>query len=127
MPKILIVDDEPVVHMLYKRHLTQAGFELLDANNGDEALALLQETKPDVILMDIMMPSKDGIATLREVKRSESTSHIPVIVITANVSYYLTSRDEVKNGGADALLTKPCSPAKVVAEVLRILAAKAAA
>ena len=116
---ILIVDDDPIVHLLYKRHLVQAGFELLSAKNGVEALALAEQTKPDLILMDVMMPEKDGFATLREFKKREATCNVPVIIMTANVAQYETCRHESARGGADGLLTKPLSPAKLVSEVQR--------
>jgi CheY-like chemotaxis protein len=121
--KILIVDDDPVVHMLYKRHLEKEGFELLMARNGVEALTVAAQSKPDLILMDVMMPAKDGLAALRELKQNESTRHVPVIVMTANVSEYNTSAQEAKIGGAEGLLTKPLSPAKLVAEVRRFFPA----
>lgn len=119
MRKILIVDDDPLVHMLYKRHLEKEGFELLMARNGVEALKVAAESKPDLILMDVMMPAKDGISALRELKQNEATRHIPVIVMTANVSEFYTSTREAKIGGAERLLTKPLSPAKLVEEVRR--------
>jgi two-component system, OmpR family, alkaline phosphatase synthesis response regulator PhoP len=119
--KILIVDDDPVVHMLYKRHLEKEGFELLVARNGVEALAVAAQTKPDLILMDVMMPAKDGLSALRELKQNEATRNVPVIVMTASVSHYNTSSEEAKLGGAVGLLTKPLSPAKLVEEVRRIL------
>jgi CheY-like chemotaxis protein len=122
MPKILIVDDEPVVHILYGRALKQAGFEVLMAKNGVETLAILQHTLPDLILMDIMMPAKDGLATLREIKANEATRIVPVIIITGNVDYYCDDRAQAKGWGAEWLLTKPLSPAKLVAEVQRIFA-----
>jgi CheY-like chemotaxis protein len=121
--KILIVDDDPVVHMLYKRHLEKEGFELLMARNGIEALSVAAQSKPDLILMDVMMPAKDGLAALRELKQNESTRHVPVIVMTANVSEYNTSAKEAKIGGAESLLTKPLSPARLVAEVRRFFPA----
>lgn len=121
MRKILIVDDDPLVHMLYKRHLEREGFELLMARNGVEALAVAAETKPDLILMDVMMPTKDGLSALRELKQNEATRGVPVIVMTANVAQYNTSAQEAKIGGAERLLTKPLSPAKLVEEVRRIL------
>lgn len=124
MPKILIVDDDPIVHMLYKRHLEREGFELLMARNGVEALTVVAETKPDLIVMDVMMPAKDGISALRELKQNEATRNVPVIVITANVSEYSTSTQEAKIGGAESLLTKPLSPAKLVAEVLKFFPAR---
>jgi two-component system alkaline phosphatase synthesis response regulator PhoP len=106
--------------MLYKRHLEKEGFELLMARNGVEALKVAAESKPDLILMDVMMPTKDGISALRELKHNEATRHVPVIVMTANVAEYNTSAQEAKIGGAEGLLTKPLSPAKLVEEVRRI-------
>jgi CheY-like chemotaxis protein len=119
--KILIVDDDPVVHMLYKRHLEREGFDLLMARNGAEALTVAAQTKPDLILMDVMMPTKDGLATLRELKQNEATRDVPVIIMTAtNAAEYLISIREAKQGGAAGLVTKPLSPAKLVEEVRRI-------
>ena len=121
MRKILIVDDDPVVHMLYKRHLEREGFELLMARNGVEALDVAAQRKPDLILMDVMMPTKDGLSALRELKQNEATRGVPVIVMTANVAEYSTSIQESKIGGAEGFLTKPLSPAKLVEEVRRVL------
>ena len=120
MRKILIVDDDPIVHLLYKRYLEQEGFQLLMARNGLEALSVAAQAKPDLILMDVMMPTKDGLSALRELKQNESTRDVPVIVMTANVAEYNTSTQEAKLGGAEGLLTKPLSPAKLIAEVRRI-------
>src|SRR5882672_9250809 len=100
--------------MLYKRHLEKEGFELLMARNGVEALTVATQTKPDLILMDVMMPAKDGLSALRELKQNEATRDVPVIVMTANVSQYNISTQEAKIGGAEGLLTKPLSPAKLV-------------
>jgi CheY-like chemotaxis protein len=118
--KILIVDDDPIVHLLYKKHLEREGFELLMARNGVEALTVVGQTKPDLILMDVMMPGKDGLTALRELKQNQATRDIPVIVMTATVSEYNTSAQEAKIAGAEVLLTKPLSPAKLVEEVRRI-------
>src|SRR5262245_14119316 len=120
MPKILIVDDDPVVHMLYKRHLEGEGFELLMAADGAEALSVAAQTKPDLIVMDIMMPGQDGLATLRVLKADEAMRDVPVIVITANVSQYEAIGKEAKFGGAAILLTKPLSPSRLVSEVRRV-------
>jgi two-component system, OmpR family, alkaline phosphatase synthesis response regulator PhoP len=121
VPKILIVDDDPVVQMLYKKHLEREGFDLLIARNGAEALTVVAQTKPDLILMDVMMPVKDGLSALRELKHNEATRDVPVIVMTANVSRYDTSTQEAKLAGAEGFLTKPLSPARLVSEVRRFL------
>src|SRR5262249_2288069 len=110
--------------MLYKKHLEREGFELLAARNGVEGLTVAAQTKPDLIVMDMMMPLKDGLSAVRELKQNEATRDVPVIVITANVNHYLTSSQEARNGGAEGLLTKPLSPAKLVEEVRRILPVK---
>jgi two-component system chemotaxis response regulator CheY len=118
------VDDDPVVHMLYKRHLEREGFELLMAEDGVEALSVVVQTKPDLIVMDIMMPGQDGLATLRKLKADETMRDVPVIVITADVSQYEAIGKEAKFGGAAGLLTKPLSPSKLVSEVRRVRESK---
>ena len=121
MRKILIVDDEPLMHILYKRHLELEGFELLGARDGSEALQVVAEIRPDLILMDIMMPGLDGLSVICELRQNEAIKNVPVIVITANVSQYETMRKHAKIRGAEGLLTKPLSPAKLVEEVRRVL------
>lgn len=124
MRKILIVDDDPVVQMLYKKHLEKQGFELLIARNGVEAVTVAAQAKPDLILMDVMMPTKDGFSALRELKQNEATRDVPVIIMTAtNAAEYHISIREAKLGGAAGLLTKPLSPAKLVEEVRRLFPA----
>ena len=123
--KILIVDDDPIVHMLYKKHLEREGFELLMARDGGEAVTVAQETKPDLIVMDIMMPELNGFAAMRKLKESEVTRDVPVIVMTANVEHYATVGKEAQVEGAVGVLTKPLSPAKLVSEVRRILPGRA--
>ena len=120
MPKILIVDDDLLVHMLYRRHLEREGFEVLVALDGVEALSVAAQTKPDLIVMDIMMPWQDGLATLRVLKADEILRDVPVIVITANVDQYEAIGKEAEFGGAAELLTKPLSPSKLVSEVRRL-------
>jgi CheY-like chemotaxis protein len=121
--KILIVDDDPIVHLLYRRNLEKEGFELLGARNGREAVTLAEEAVPDLIVMDIMMPEQDGIATLRRLKESDTTRNVPVLVITASSSVYTTIGQEARIGGAAGLLTKPLSPARLVSEVRRLIPA----
>jgi CheY-like chemotaxis protein len=121
MPKVLMVDDDPVVHLLYKRHLEREGYELVGARNGIEAVEVASRTKPDLILMDVMMPARDGLATIRELKNNPSLREVPVVVLTSNVEYYDVLGKEALSGGAALLLTKPLSPARLLAEVRRLL------
>ena len=119
-PKVLILDDDPLMHMLYKKHLEQAGYEPLAAKDGAEAIAVAGRDGPDVILMDIMMPGMDGLSTLRELKHTETTRAIPVIITTANLSAHTASRREAELGGAASFLPKPFSPAQLLGEVRRL-------
>lgn len=119
-PKILIVDDDPIMHMLYGRHLVGAGYELLMARDGVEALAIATREAPQLIMMDVMMAGMDGLSALRELKRAEVTRNIPVMIITGNVSAHHATRREAELGGASGFLTKPFSPAQLMAEVTKL-------
>jgi CheY-like chemotaxis protein len=81
--KILIVDDEPDFAMLLKKRLEANGYGVAIATNGNEGLKQIKANRPDVILLDILMPEKDGYTMLQEMKRDESINKIPVIVVTA--------------------------------------------
>ena len=120
-PNVLIVDDDPVMHLLYKRYLAEAGYGLLTAKNGREGMAIVSQNAPQLIVMDIMMPGGDGLSVLRELKNSEVGRNIPVIVVTANLESYTTATQESTNSGAASFLPKPLSPARLLAEVKRLL------
>ena len=76
--KILIVDDDPLMHLLYKNHLEGAGYQMIMAGNGIEALAVAARELPQLIVMDVMMVRMDGMTALRELKSAEATKGIPV-------------------------------------------------
>jgi two-component system alkaline phosphatase synthesis response regulator PhoP len=119
--KILMVDDDPVMHKLYHHHLEQAGYEMVSAANGNEALEVAQRELPDLIVMDVMMPKMDGLTALRQLKKTETTKAIPTIVITANANAYEASRHESEASGAALFVTKPISPHQLLAEIRRLL------
>ena len=119
--KVLIVDDDPIMHQLVKRHLERAGYEMLSATNGIEAIDIATRELPHVIVMDVMMPEVDGLESMRRLRKSEATKAIPVIVVTANVNEYEASQRESKAIGAAGFLTKPLSPARLVQEIQRVL------
>ncbi|MBL7158768.1 MAG: response regulator [Candidatus Omnitrophica bacterium] len=81
--KILVVDDEQEFIDIMRIRLTAEGYDVLEAHDGEEAIKVAEAKKPDVILLDIMMPEKDGYTALREMKHLEKTKSIPVIVVTA--------------------------------------------
>jgi len=117
--QILVVDDDQLMHRLFQHHLEKAGYKMVSAMNGREALDLASRQQPNLIVMDIMMPDIDGLAALRELKKNDATKSIPVIVITAN-NHHL-ARQESENSGAAIFLTKPFSPTQLLNEIRRII------
>ena len=117
--KILVADDEPVMQRLLQHHLARAGFEMMAASNGREALEIAARELPDLIVMDIMMPEVDGLSALQRLKKDAVTKKIPVIIITANSRQ--VTREEAESSGAALFLTKPFSPTQLVSEIRRIL------
>lgn len=110
--KILVVDDEKPIAEILRYSLTQEGFVVVLAYDGDEALQLLRREQPALVLLDVMLPKKDGFAVCREIRES---SNVPVIMLTARE----TELDKVLGLelGADDYVTKPFSPREVVARV----------
>ena len=80
--KILVVDDEKLIVQAYGDHFRNEGYEIGEAYDGVEALEKMQTFKPDIILLDILMPKLDGISVLKKLKADPATAHIPVIILT---------------------------------------------
>lgn len=102
---IMVVDDDPDAVTILKAVLEAKGYEVISALSGEELFSRLEEKKPDLILLDIMMPKIDGLEVLKRLRASPPTSVIPVILLTAKVQY-----QDVLGGykqGADYYLTKP--------------------
>ncbi len=120
--KILIVDDQLIVRELLKGLLISEGYELAFAANGPEALAQLEQIKPDVILLDVMMPGMDGFEVCQRLKADEQWQHVPIILITA-----LDSKADLVRGldaGADDFLPKPVNSLELRARVRSMLRIK---
>ena len=117
--QILIVEDEkPIRDMVYFA-LNNDGFEIIEAVDGREATEVLAQNKPDLILMDWMLPDVSGLELVRRIKRDEVTSEIPVIMLTAKTE----ERDKVEglNSGADDYITKPFSVKELSARIRAVL------
>jgi CheY-like chemotaxis protein len=119
MKQILVVDDDPLMHRLFQHHLEKAGYQMVSAKTGREALDLAVRQPPHLIVMDIMMPDMDGLEALRELKKGDVTKNIPVVVITANGHH--VARKESEQSGAAVFLTKPFSPTQLLTEVRKLL------
>ncbi|MCC6704188.1 MAG: response regulator transcription factor [Thermomicrobiales bacterium] len=118
MPKrlILVVDDEAAIVRLVRATLQADGHAVITASRGEEALALMDEQRPDLIVLDLMMPGIDGFETLRRIR---SQSQAPVIMLTARAA----DADKLKglSSGADDYITKPFNPDELAARVTAVL------
>lgn len=110
--KILVVDDEKLIRNVIKEYLLNEKYEVLEAENGFDALRVLNENKVDLIILDIMMPKMDGYECLKEIRKSLT---IPVIMLSARKE----EEDKLSgfNLGVDDYVTKPFSPKELVARV----------
>src|SRR5690625_618160 len=110
--KILVVDDEQPIADILKFNLEKEGYEVIVAHDGDEAIRLAEEEDPDLMLLDIMLPNKDGNEVLREIRK---TKNMPIIMLTAKDSEI----DKVLGLelGADDYVTKPFSNRELIARV----------
>jgi two-component system response regulator ResD len=114
--RVLVVDDEPMVRDVLARYLEQAGFDVSTANDGEQALSMFGATRPDLVLLDLMLPMIDGFEVFRRMRAGSST---PVIMLTARGEE--TDRVVGLELGADDYVTKPFSPREVVARVQAVL------
>ena len=124
MAKILIVDDDPKAVKLMGYILYKEGYEVVPALSGKEALKLLKEEKPDLVILDIMMPEMDGYEVCRRIRADPETAKVPVIMLTAKAM--LEDKIAGFEAGADDYITKPVLPAELLARV-RVLLSRAAA
>jgi DNA-binding response OmpR family regulator len=124
-PKILVVDDEDDIRKMLSRVLVKKGFEVLEASKGLEALQLVRESTPDVILLDAMLPEVHGFDICRRIKGSKRYGHIPIIMVSAVYRGWRVAEDLRNSYGVDAFLEKPFKIGEVVAHVERALEGRA--
>jgi DNA-binding NarL/FixJ family response regulator len=113
--RLLLIDDDPNLILLVKDYLEFRGYEVITAENGREALEVLEQELPDMIICDVMMPEMDGYTFVNQVRQSERTSWIPILFLSAKGQ----SQDKIKglNIGADVYMVKPFEPEELVAQV----------
>lgn len=105
MARILIVDDSPTETYRFREILERHGHLVLEASNGADGVALARSEKPDLVLMDVVMPGLNGFQATRQLSKGEDTSHIPIIIVTTKDQE--TDRVWGKRQGAKDYLTKP--------------------
>jgi DNA-binding response OmpR family regulator len=113
---ILVVDDEPEIVRLVRAYLEEAGFRVVIASDGQEALYVARHEKPDLVVLDVLMPRMDGLEFTRHIRRERD---VPIIMLTARAEE--TDRIVGLELGADDYVTKPFSPREVVARVRAVL------
>jgi len=117
--RILVVEEHEDNRQILRDLLGSTGFEIIEAGNGEEALALAAAERPDLILMDIQMPIMDGYEATRLIKADPALRAIPIVVVTS----YALSGDEEKArlAGCDGYVTKPYSPRALLAKIREYL------
>ena len=117
--KILIADDEPDILEIIQYNLTKEGYEVITAKDGDEAIGKAKIVRPDLIILDIMMPKKNGFDVCNAVKNELGMSHIHIILLTAKGQEF--DRQRGQEVGADLYLTKPFDPDALIAKARSVL------
>jgi two-component system cell cycle response regulator DivK len=117
--RILVIEDTEDNRRILRDLLTNAGFDVIEAVDGEKGVAAAAEHRPDLILMDIQLPVIDGYEATRRIKSDAKTSHIPIIAVTS----YALSGDEAKtrSAGCDGSIAKPYSPRQILAVVRKFL------
>ena len=117
--KILIVDDEQLTRAVLQHNVILAGYDVIVASNGREAMQKIQEVTPDLIVVDLVMPDMNGFEMLRRIRSNKETMQTPVIVVSALQGQ--TDIEEAKTSGADIYLTKPINPEEFIKQVKKYL------
>jgi DNA-binding response OmpR family regulator len=118
-PLILIADDDPDILALVSFRLERAGYEVVQARNGEEAVQVALARRPDLAVIDVMMPRIDGYEATRQLRQHEETSRMPIILLTARVQ-----EEDIARGfdaGADDYVKKPFSPQELGSRVQAVL------
>jgi len=124
-PTVLVVDDDPLTQCVLKHYLGRAGYRMIGASNGREALRVARTALPKLIILDVMMPGADGWTVLRRLKKLDLTKEIPVVLLSGNKD--LMAKEESLQSGATQLLVKPISPDQLLKVIRRLIPSAQAA
>ena len=120
--KILVVDDEPDIIHFIKYNLEKEGFNVISAKNGAQALELVKEEHPDLIILDIMMPELDGVEVCRQIRQDSNHQNVLITFLTARSEDY--SQIAALDVGGDDYITKPIRPRVLVSRIKALLRRK---
>jgi CheY-like chemotaxis protein len=118
---LLLCDDEPVLRMLVRATLESDEYAIVEASDGAESLDLARKLRPDIVVLDMMMPGRSGIDVLRELRSDPELASVPVVMLTARAR--TADREAALDAGADRYLAKPFSPLELISVVEELLAA----
>ncbi len=119
MVKILVVDDSSTVREMVTSQLRQQGIDVSEAEDGEDAIAKIQQNQPDLVVTDVVMPNKNGYELCRWIKGNDSTKNIPVIMCTTKSEEF--DKYWGMKQGADAYLTKPYHPPELLKTIKQLL------
>ncbi|MBO8154500.1 response regulator, partial [Thermovirga sp.] len=118
--KIMVVDDSATIRMSLKTVLTNSGFEIVQASDGEEALKMLQDgTKPDLIITDINMPKMGGLELIKNVRKLPGLRFVPILALTTESAQ--EKRDEARKNGATGWIVKPVKGAELLGVIKKVL------
>jgi CheY-like chemotaxis protein len=123
MIRILVAEDNAVNRELLRELLEARGYTVLEACNGQEALQMIEQSLPGLLLLDIGMPVLDGFAVIRRIRENPRLALLPVVAVTAYAMQ--GDREKILNSGFDGYLSKPLNPSSLTAELDRLLTKKA--
>ncbi|HEV2731110.1 MAG TPA: response regulator [Terriglobales bacterium] len=103
MPTVLVIDDSKLIRMASQRSLVGAGYSVTEAGDGEEGLRVARDLRPDLIVLDMMLPKLDGAQVLRRLRQDPSTAEIPVVVLT---SLSQKNEEKLRKDGAQAFIEK---------------------
>jgi len=117
--KILVVDDDPNLRVLLRQMLALRGFDVVEAEDGLDALTMVEEAEPDLVVLDVMMPDVDGITVCKQLRCQPKTAKLPIIMLSGKVSSEAV--EEGLQAGADRYLRKPIPLADLIANIWEVL------
>lgn len=120
MSKVVLCEDDETIRDMYTLKFQESGFDIVTASDGETGLALIKDHKPDIALVDVMMPKMDGFAVLTELKKDESTKNIPVLLLT-NLGQKADVEKGKQLGAVNYIVKASLTPAQVVEEVKKHL------